>query len=222
MINVSRMCGIISKSKSTYHSPKRKLKVLFFGTDQFALSSLKILHQECISQQGCISNIEACCAKMKDLVPPVKAYCDKHQIVHHDWPPCTTLCQEFDVGIVSSFGHLIPSNIIDSFSGGTYNVHGSLLPKYRGAAPIIHALLNGDSSTGVTIMEVRPEKFDIGDIIAKEEFKIMEDDDRISLTSKAADVGASLLLEVLQDLDRFLPLRQKQEKSQISYGKLPS
>ena len=106
----------------------------------------------------------------------VVKYCDKHQIVHHDWPPCTTLCQEFDVGIVSSFGHLIPSNIIDSFSGGTYNVHGSLLPKYRGAAPIIHALLNGDSSTGVTIMEVRPEKFDIGDIIAKEEFKIMEDD----------------------------------------------
>ena len=219
MLKISRMCGIISKSKSTYHSPKRKLKVLFFGTDLFALSSLKILHQEYISQKGCVSNIEACCAKMKDLVPPVKAYCDNHQIVHHDWPPCTTLCQEFDIGVVSSFGHLIPSNIIDSFHLGTYNVHGSLLPKYRGAAPIIHALLNGDSSTGVTIMEVRPEKFDIGDIIATREIKILGDDNRLSLTQKAADVGASLLLEVLQDLDKFLALKQSQEKSQISYGR---
>ena len=212
------MCGMISKSKSTYHLPKRKLKIMFFGTDQFALSSLKVLHKEWNTEPSCISNVEACCAKMKDLVPPVKAYCDKHQILHHDWPPCTTLCQKFDIGIVSSFGHLIPSDIIQSFRLGVYNVHGSLLPKYRGAAPIIHALLNGDNSTGVTIMEVRPEKFDIGDILAKREIEISPEDNRSSLTTKAANVGASLLLEVIRDIDQFLPKKQSQQQSKISYG----
>ena len=203
----------------TNSTNRKKLKVLFFGTDTFAVSTLKSLHREHTLDNGCVQSLESCCSKMKDLVPPVKRYCQQHKIPHHNWPPDTTLCQKFDIGVVSSFGHMIPTNIIEAFPLGVFNVHGSTLPKYRGAAPIIHALLNGDCKTGVTIMEVKPEKFDVGDILATKEIDILPEDDRPSLTKKVGEIGADLLTDVLRDLDWYLTHKECQDKTRISYGK---
>jgi len=137
-------------------SKKTKLKVLFFGTDTFSVPTLCTLHKEFSDLNGTIDRIEACSSPMKTLISPVKKTCDRLSIQLHDWPPDPTLCKSFDIGVVSSFGHLIPSRIISSFPKGMLNVHGSLLPNYRGAAPIPFAIMNGDSKTGITIMEVKP------------------------------------------------------------------
>ena len=213
-------CRTFQRSKSLVNQVrnKKRLKVLFFGTDQFALSTLKSLHHETGLENGCINNLESCCSKMKDLVPPVKSYCSQHHIPHHNWPPCTTLCRKFDIGVVSSFGHMIPTEIISSFPLGVFNVHGSILPKYRGAAPIIHSLLNGDNKTGVTIMEVKPNKFDVGDILASKEIDILPEDDRPKLTKRVGEIGAELLIEVLNDLDGYLMDKRHQDSSKITYG----
>ena len=215
-------CRTFQRSKSLVNNQvlrnKKRLKVLFFGTDQFALSTLKSLHGETGLENGCITNLESCCSKMKDLVPPVKSYCSQHHIPHHNWPPCPTLCRKFDIGVVSSFGHMIPSEIIESFPLGVFNVHGSILPKYRGAAPIIHSLLNGDDKTGVTIMEVKPNKFDVGDILASREIDICPEDDRPKLTKRVGEIGAELLIEVLNNLDGYLMHKRVQDTNRITYG----
>lgn len=113
---------------------------------------------------------------------------------------------------------MIPTEIISSFPLGVFNVHGSILPKYRGAAPIIHSLLNGDNKTGVTIMEVKPNKFDVGDILASKEIDILPEDDRPKLTKRVGEIGAELLIEVLNDLDGYLMDKRKQDSSKITYG----
>lgn len=75
--------------------------------------------------------------------------------------------KSYDLGVVVSFGYFIPPHIISSFKYGAVNVHPSLLPKYRGAAPIQHAILYGDSQTGVTIQELDDREFDAGRILAQ-------------------------------------------------------
>mmetsp|Transcript_20546 Transcript_20546/g.23732 ORF Transcript_20546/g.23732 Transcript_20546/m.23732 type:complete len:89 (-) Transcript_20546:52-318(-) len=72
---------------------------------------------------------------------------------------------DYDIGIVASFRHMIPSYIIDKFRIGAFVVHPSLLPKYRGACPIQHAILNGDTETGVSLISMSKRKFDAGNII---------------------------------------------------------
>jgi methionyl-tRNA formyltransferase len=72
------------------------------------------------------------------------------------------------IGVIASFGHMVPAEFIDSFALGMYVMHPSLLPKYRGACPIQHAILNQDSETGVSVIEISKDKFDAGNILAQE------------------------------------------------------
>ena len=110
--------SIIKSSWRKYHTEKtsRKLKVLFFGTDSFSLPSLESLYAENTLPKGSISRLDVCCFKAKSLVPVVQSYCEKNEITIHYWPPDVELCSQFDLGIVASFGKLIPSNIIQSFN----------------------------------------------------------------------------------------------------------
>ncbi len=100
------------------------------------------------------------------------------------------------------------------------NVHGSLLPKYRGAAPIPHAILNGDTKTGITIMEIKPHHFDIGHVLAMKECSIEPDETRSGLSAKMARIGADLMLKVIQDLPHYLSHKvpQTNDSSEISYA----
>ena len=85
---------------------------------------------------------------------PVKQFVNDHNLVLHEWPDVPDL-NTFDVGVVVSFGKLIPSSVINKFPYGMINVHGSLLPHLRGAAPIARAIERGFEYTGVSIMQVR-------------------------------------------------------------------
>ena len=82
--------------------------------------------------------------------------------------------EKHDVGVVASFGHMIPSNIIDKFSEGMLVMHPSLLPKYRGSCPIQHAILNKEKETGISVIEISKNKFDAGAILYQSSTQINE------------------------------------------------
>jgi len=175
-----------------------KLKVMFFGTDDFALETLKKLHTR--EKLNVIRDLEVCC--ISNSGTSVYKYAVKNGIKTHLYPPQIDTGQ-FDLGVVASFGKLISSSVISKFSRGMINVHGSLLPKLRGAAPIVHAIKQGMSETGVTIMKIKPKKFDVGEMLAQERIPIGPDMTRKVLTNQMATVGSELLCDVLEDLDKY-------------------
>ncbi len=106
-----------------------------------------------------------------------------------------------DIIVVVAYGRILPKEILGIPKYGCLNVHASLLPKYRGAAPIQWALLNGEEETGITIMKI-DELLDTGDIILQEKVKIEENDDAITLFKKLFSLGGGLLLKVLEQIER--------------------
>lgn len=100
-----------------------------------------------------------------------------------------------------AYGKIIPEDIIEIPKFKTINVHASLLPKYRGAAPIQRALMNGEEITGVCIMEIVKE-LDAGDVYECREINIEKEDDIITLHDKLAKEGAKLLIKVLEDIEK--------------------
>lgn len=195
---------------------QKKLNIMFFGTDEFAVQSLASLHQEFLGG-GCVKELEVTCLPMKTLVPAVAKYAKENDLKLHSWPPDIPE-KKFDLGVVASFGKLIPEKVISSFTLGMVNVHGSLLPRWRGAAPVIHALAHGDLTTGVTIMRVRPRRFDVGEVFATREVEIGETVGRIELTEQLARVGAELLTEVLMDFENADNLCWNQGDDGVSYA----
>jgi len=145
-------------------------------------------------------------------------YANQHGIRIHSWPPTISL-SEFDIGLVVSFGHMIPVEMIESFPLGMLNVHASLLPKLRGAAPIIHCLKNGDSRTGVTIMKIMPDKFDVGEILAQAETTIYPDETMPELYIKLATSGADLLIKTVEKLPGVLSTGRKQSEAEVTYAR---
>ncbi len=102
----------------------------------------------------------------------------------------------FDLIIVAAYGMIVPQNILDIPKLGAFNIHGSLLPRYRGASPIAAAILNGDPEAGITIMKMAAE-MDAGDMVAKDSLLIADNDTTGTLTKKLARLGANLLLAAL-------------------------
>jgi methionyl-tRNA formyltransferase len=112
-----------------------------------------------------------------------------------------------DLLVVVAYGQIIPPSILSIPKRGAVNVHASLLPRHRGAAPIAHAILAGDAETGVTIMKM-DEKLDHGPVLAARKTAIGDREDAASLTSRLAEMGAHLLVETLERLDEIKPIDQ--------------
>jgi methionyl-tRNA formyltransferase len=112
-----------------------------------------------------------------------------------------------DLLVVVAYGQIIPPSILSIPKQGAVNVHASLLPRHRGAAPIAHAILAGDAETGVTIMKM-DEKLDHGPVLAARKTAIGDREDAASLTSRLAEMGAHLLVETLERLDEIKPIDQ--------------
>ncbi|XP_023169672.2 methionyl-tRNA formyltransferase, mitochondrial isoform X2 [Drosophila hydei] len=143
-IVTSRRC------KGTTQQPK----ILFFGTDNFSLPSLKKLH---------LNNFDvSVVTSFKSPANCVRSYAEQQKLSLYRWPISEEQCAAYELGVVVSFGHLIPLHIINALSRGIINVHASLLPRWRGAAPIMYAIMQGDAKTGITIMKIAPHQFDIG------------------------------------------------------------
>jgi len=119
--------------------------------------------------------------------------------------------------IVVGYGQIIPQNIIDLAPRGIINVHASLLPKYRGAGPIQWAILNGETRTGVTTMQI-DAGLDTGDMLLKAETEIGPDENAVELGARLAAMGADLLVKTLAGLERGAIVPEKQDASQASYA----
>lgn len=122
-----------------------------------------------------------------------------------------------DMIITCAYGQILPKELLEFPKYKTINVHASLLPKYRGGAPIHYALLNGDEKTGITIMRT-DVGMDDGDIIAKEEIQILESDDIESLSNKLSILGRDLLIKTLPDIFNGTANYTKQNENLVSFA----
>jgi len=112
-----------------------------------------------------------------------------------------------DLLVVVAYGQIIPPSVLSIPRHGVVNVHASLLPRHRGAAPVAHAILAGDTQTGVTIMRM-DEKLDHGPVLATRKTEIREGEDAGALTTRLAVLGAELLVETLERLGKITPVEQ--------------
>ena len=158
--------------------------------------------------------------------PPIKEAALKHNL--NIYQPIRVRKPEFiqiirdlepEVIVVAAFGQLLPKELLDIPPYGCINVHASLLPKYRGAAPIQAAIINGDEKTGVTIQHM-DVKLDTGDIILQESIPIADDETGGSLYEKLARLGAELLVKALKNLKDGTARRTPQDDSLASHVKM--
>lgn len=122
-----------------------------------------------------------------------------------------------DIIVTAAFGQFIPKVILDCAEYGCINVHGSLLPKYRGGSPIQTAIINGEKETGITIMYMAP-KMDSGNIIAQRAIPILDTDDNGTMFEKLSVLGRDLLLEVLPSIFDKTNQSIPQDESQVTYA----
>ena len=158
--------------------------------------------------------------------PPVKETAIKHGIPVYQpkkirEPECVEELRKYnaDVMVVVAFGQILPKTILEMTPYGCINVHASLLPKYRGAAPIQWSIIEGEAVTGVTTMQM-DEGLDTGDMIMKEEVPIVEDETGESLHDKLAAAGAALCVETLKALEDKSAVFEKQGESPTAYAKM--
>nr|DBA31921.1 TPA: hypothetical protein GDO54_007678 [Pyxicephalus adspersus] len=192
--------------------------VMFFGTDQFALESLKILHKYSKTEEAVVGRLEV--VSLPSLSPkgfPVTNFAEDQGLPVHKWPD-TGQCHEFDVGVVASFGSLLSEDLILKFPYGILNVHPSLLPRWRGPAPIIHTVLNGDEKTGVTIMQIRPKRFDVGPIVMQQAFPVPPMCMSKDLEAVLSKHGAEMLVSCLKNLPEYLSTTKEQPKEGVTFA----
>lgn len=133
--------------------------------------------------------------------------------------PQTELSEKADLGVVASYGKIVPVEIIQSFSHGIINIHPSLLPKYRGPTPVQTAILNGDKKTGVTIIKL-DEKVDHGPIISQKEIEILENETSESLLKKTFELGAQMLHDAISKYIKEEIKLSSQNDSQATYTEI--
>lgn len=217
------------------------MKIIFAGTPEFAAHALKALLDEASGASNLTSanfshqKLEICMVLtqpdrpagrgMKLQASPVKQLALEHNLnvfQPESLKPAEIQAQvaavNADVMVVAAYGLIIPTAVLNLFPKGCYNIHASLLPRWRGAAPIHRALLAGDSETGVTIMEVVP-KLDAGNMICKGVVPITDADTTQTLHDKLAKMGADLMVQAMCDLatDGALP-SEPQDESLVTYA----
>lgn len=188
------------------------------GTPDFALESLKALYEAKYDIIGVVTNIDKPKGRgMKMVASPVKEYAIEKNLQVYQ-PIKVRNNPEFleevrklnpDLICVVAYGKILPQELLDIPKYGCVNVHGSLLPEYRGAAPIQWAVLNGDKKTGVTTMFMNAG-MDMGDMILKEEVEIGEDETTGELWNRLKMIGANLLIKTVKEIENGTATRTKQ------------
>ena len=194
------------------------LKIVFMGTPDFAEKSLEKVFEAGYKREAVITNPDKPKGRgMKLISSPVKQFAEAKGL-NVLQPQKIKNNNEFieeikkinpDVICVVAYGKILPKEILDIPKLGCINVHGSLLPKYRGAAPIQWAVLNGDKTTGITTMYM-DVGMDTGDMILKEETEIGEDETTGELWERLSNIGANLLVKTLELIEKGEAPREKQ------------
>ena len=201
------------------------MRILFMGTPDFAVASLKRLVEDGHDVCGVFTQPDKPKNRgHKMAFSPVKEYAltvgiPVYQPVKLRDGEALRLVEELapELIVVAAYGRILPEDILNTPPYGSINVHSSILPKYRGAAPINWAILNGDSVTGVTIMYMAKE-LDAGDVILCRETAIDPDEDAQMLTARLAALGADALAEAVERLHDGTAVRLPQDHSAYTYA----
>jgi len=196
------------------------MRVLFMGTPDFAVPTLEKLCKSEHQVLGVYTQPDKPVGRKQILTPPDVKVCALENNLPVYQPSTLkddAVYEEIkdmnpDVIVVVAYGKLLPVNILEIPKYGCINVHGSLLPKYRGASPIQHSVLNGDEITGVTTMFMG-EGLDTGDILLKAETKIGENETSAELFDRLSLMGADLLLETLDAVEKGTVTPEKQDEN---------
>lgn len=191
------------------------MKIVFMGTPDFAVPTLTALHNSPHDVALVVTQPDRPKGRGRALIaPPVKeaAMTFGYPVIQ----PESVKTDDFeaqmkqsgaDIFVVIAFGHLLSEKLLSIPEYGAINVHGSLLPKYRGSAPIQWAIINGEAETGVTTM-LLDKGMDTGDILLIEKMPILPDDTSASLYDRLSVIGADLLIKTLDNFENIRPIPQ--------------
>jgi methionyl-tRNA formyltransferase len=198
------------------------MRVLFYGTPEFALPTLEALlarHQvvAVITQPDRPSG-----RGQRLMAPPVKRRAEAAGIPvmqparlrDPEWPERLARV-DAEVAVVVAFGQILPKAVLDVPARGSINVHASLLPRYRGAAPIAWAIIRGETETGITTFQMDPG-MDTGDMLLQERIPIDPDETAGEVGERLAQLGAALLLRTLDQLDTIIPSPQNHQAATLA------
>ncbi len=198
------------------------MKIVFMGTPDFSAGVLRALAEAGYEIEAVVTQPDKQKGRSGKLQPsPVKECALEYglpvfQPVKIRMPEAVAQLKSYqaELFVVVAFGQILSREILEMPKYGCINIHASLLPKYRGAAPIQWAILNGDEVTGVTIMQMN-EGVDTGDILTKRVVHIDAEDTGESLFDKLSIAGAELLLETLPEIEagRITPVKQNEEEA---------
>ena len=198
------------------------IRILYMGTPELSANILKGLLENNYNIVGLICQEDKPVGRKGIIEPvPTKKVALEYNIPVYQ-PHKIRLDYEFvkeikpDLIVTCAYGQILPQGLLDIPSLGAINVHGSLLPKYRGASPIQQALINGDNVSGVTIIEMI-DKMDAGDMILKESFVIDEDDNYTSVCNKISNAGLVSLLKCIPLISEHLEERMPQVDEDATY-----
>lgn len=198
-------------------------RIVFMGTASFSLAVLKMLIEEGYNIVGVVTQPDRYVGRKKVLtMPDVKVEALKYDIpviqparIKEDYQEVADL--KPDLIITAAYGQIVPQAVLDIPRLGCINVHASLLPLYRGGAPVHQAIIDGQEKTGVTIMYM-VKKMDAGDMIAQKETPILEEDTVGILYDRLSDLGAKLLKETLPDILKGINQRIPQDENLVTYA----
>lgn len=205
------------------------MKIVYMGTPDFAVYGLKAIVEAGHEVAAVITQPDKAKGRSKALVPtPVKKQAMEYDIpvyqpekVREDNVVDMLKKIAPEVIVVAAYGQILPESILSIPPYGCINIHASLLPKYRGAAPIEWSIIDGEKTTGVTIMYME-KGLDTGDMIEKTEVDIENTDTGASLHDKLAAAGAKLIISTLKAVENGTATRTKQDDEKSCYAKMLS
>jgi methionyl-tRNA formyltransferase len=206
---------------------KKKAKIIFMGTPEFAVPALKALYKSNQNVALVVTQPDRPKGRGRKIIPsPVKEVAIN--LRYELDQPSSVRTVEFanriathkpDIIVVVAFGHIIPKNILAIPKIAAINIHASLLPKYRGPAPIQWAIINGETETGVTTM-LMDEGLDTGDILLSSKIKIFSDDTSGTLHDRLANLSADVLIQTIERIETGDITPISQDHSQAIYAPL--
>lgn len=201
------------------------MKVLFMGTPDFAKICLSAIVEDGFEIVGVVTQPDKPKGRSYKMTPPpVKVYAEEQGFTVYQ--PETLKDEAFlptlkeidpDIIIVAAYGKILPPYIINYPKYGCINAHGSILPKYRGAAPIQRAIMDGEAETGITVMYMN-EGLDTGDMILKETTPITDEDNFETMHDRLAEIGGRCLVQAMKLLEEEKASAEKQDDSLATYA----
>ncbi len=204
------------------------MKLLFLGSPEFAVPSLKTLFESKHEIVGVVTQPDKPSGRGGQIQETaVKSFANANRILVYTPETCRSeevknlfKSLNFDLGIVVAYGNILPQSILDIPPKGFINAHGSLLPKYRGASPIVAPILNGDKKTGISIQKM-VKKVDAGDVILSLEIILEPTETAQTLHDKLSELSAIALLKVCELIEKNQAVYTPQDESQATFvGKL--